>query len=108
MKWILLLILTNPLEPPINYGIVECNAVINDDGSERFRQVIFRAADGEILAWRWAQNLAVPTGYRVDWTWREEQRFIRFVGRRLDTRTDIDPEIEAREWLPELARRGLK
>ena len=112
MKWISLLLLLNPIEPPINYGVVEVNTVCNEDGTERFKQVIFRASDGEILAWRWAENLAVPKGYRIDWTWQEGQyeqkRFIRFIGRRIDTKTDIDPEVEAREWLPELARRGLR
>lgn len=88
-------------------GTVEINTVLDEHGSERFTQLIYRDYDGRIRDWRMLRTSdMIPRLGIAAWRDGGVLRIVRcqYVVR---TVTDYDPELEDRKLNPVHTRRKL-
>lgn len=103
---------------PTDYGTiniftetVELNHFHDGDGKHVFTQVIWWDADG-CRDWRMVAKCGPPcrnweTG-SYETTWIEDGKILRVRSAFFrETWTQVDPELEASEWLPPCARRRI-
>jgi hypothetical protein len=111
--------LTTPQAEPVRdrCDAVEVNHFYDDEGRPVFTQLILvdRNAQGgwDVVAWRmvkspdqWPQADHMRGGYVIVWQDGDYFREVRtpFMA---ESFTQFDPELAAREWLPDNQRRGL-